>query len=581
MGARKEFVVYLSSTLADLEAERELALKVIAEVGVVRTSYRADEQGAVAACTGDVAASALYVGILGQRYGYVPPAAEGNPADKSITELEYEACEAPGRPKIPRLMFVKPVAAGIREEHVDALSRPETALRMKAFLARANSEQIAYPFRNLDDLRAELRIRVREQADRFHRAESGERTMFGGGEVWKRQLAPVLLACVPGTDETRRSALAQHGGARIGAFELSPDDTKYLATLDAALGRCQLAALLVTPASLTRLHNGVRPEMVGAALAMLRDRCGQAVIVAEGVGAAELPPQWAQATLVELPAGALAGAEAAGTIAALYDRLRALEDRLTLEPRLALPYVVIAPTLHQALTLSDPAGDAFAAFKSAAARTLRRGEFDRIAAASRRLDQGWPGDVYGAQRHEWKCFGAASPSADEIVRRAISRINDAPSGARERRFLKTARLIPRRYRLDEYLRDRWGSRAAIEAVRDGGCLFVVDELALLHPELREAADALLTGARSAVVAVSPCDPAHTRIDELLEELSFLRVGTLVSRFKTDLDPRCEIALNSIDRVDRWLRTTLPELVASAEDQESDPGLLQRMLKELA
>jgi hypothetical protein len=41
MTKRLEFVVYLSSTLADLEPERKLALETIGEFGVVKTSYRA------------------------------------------------------------------------------------------------------------------------------------------------------------------------------------------------------------------------------------------------------------------------------------------------------------------------------------------------------------------------------------------------------------------------------------------------------------------------------------------------------------------------------------------------------------
>src|SRR5262245_24346601 len=169
MTVRPEFVVYLSSTLADLDPEREMALKTIAEFGVVRTSYRADEQGVVAACTGDVGRSQLYIGLVGQRYGYVPPESDDNPQGKSITELEYEACRAPGRRPIPRLIFIKPTDAGIRAEHIDALSNPDTAERMKAFLRRASTEQVPYQFRSLDDLRAELRIRVKEEADRFHR----------------------------------------------------------------------------------------------------------------------------------------------------------------------------------------------------------------------------------------------------------------------------------------------------------------------------------------------------------------------------------------------------------------------------
>ena len=581
MTERKEFVVYLSSTLADLKAEREIALKTIGEVGVVKTSYRADEKGAVAACTGDVRACHLYVGILGQRYGYVPPNAESNAGDKSITELEYEACLRADRLAIPRLMFIKPTDAGIAAEHIDALSNVGTAARMSAFLARANSDQIAFQFKNMDEFRAELRIRVGEQSDRFHRAGSGGHSMFGGGERWQRQLAPLAVACVPGTDEAERSALAALGAGRLVAFELSPDDPAYLATLDAGLARAQLAALLVTPASLARLTSSGGVASVTAGIAMLIERTGHAILVTEGVSDTNLPQEWGQARRLGLPAGALTAKDGAATLSALYERVRAVEPRLTLEPRLALPYVVLAPTLQQVQTLADAAGGAFSGFTDENVQKVRKSEFARIAAASVAADASWPGDLYGDKRHEWKCFGAKSPSADDIVRRAVERVNDAPAGSRERRFLKTAHLLPRRYRLDEFLDDRLGSRKAILAVRDGGCLFVVDEIALLLPALREAADALLVGARTAIVAVTPCDPLHSRIDTLLGDFSYLRVGSLVTRFKIELDPRCEIALNNIGRIERWLRATLPELVASTEDQESLPALGAKMDQVLA
>ena len=54
-------------------------MKTLAEFARVATSYRASEEGVVVTCTGDVRKSNLYIGILGQRYGYVPPVTESNP----------------------------------------------------------------------------------------------------------------------------------------------------------------------------------------------------------------------------------------------------------------------------------------------------------------------------------------------------------------------------------------------------------------------------------------------------------------------------------------------------------------------
>ena len=581
MSDRREFVVYLSSTLADLEDEREIALKTIGEVGVVKTSYRAAEQGAVATCTGDVRASHLYVGILGQRYGYVPPAGENNAGSKSITELEYEACLRPGQPPIPRLMFIKPTEAGISSKHIDAISNPATAPQMAAFLERGNTDQIAYVFKSREEFRAELRIRVREQADRYHRADSVSRSMFGGSGRWKRQLAPVAIACIPGTDGAQRAALIAQGAERFVPFELSPDDESYLATLDAAVSRAQLGAFWITEASLARIESSGRTRCVTAGIDLLIERTGHAILIAEGLDPGDLPADWARAKRFDVPAGVLSSANPAEALAALYEQLRALDASLTLEPRLAIPYVIVAPTLDQVRALADPNGPALAGFADETVRAVRTADFNRIATASRGMSKVWPDETYGASPEEWKCFGAKSSSADSIIRGSVQRMNAAGQGSRERRFLRDAQLVPRRYRLEEYLNDRLGSRKAILAARDGGCLFFVDEVALLHPELREAADALLVGARTAIVSITPCDPLHSRIDTLLGDISFLRVGSLVSRFKVDLDPRCEIALNSMGRVERWLRATLPELIATADDQETVPELRAKMDQVLA
>ena len=98
-----EFRAYISSTLDDLREERKIALEVIAEHAVVLHSYSASTKPTVQSCIDDVRRAHVYVGIVGHRYGWVPE--ENNPDGKSITELEYDACRAPGQQAIPRLIF--------------------------------------------------------------------------------------------------------------------------------------------------------------------------------------------------------------------------------------------------------------------------------------------------------------------------------------------------------------------------------------------------------------------------------------------------------------------------------------------
>ena len=89
-GAMPAPKVYLSSTLKDLEPEREAIRDVLGSYVAVSHSYRSGEQDLIAHCLSDVADCDIFVLVLGMRYGHVPDAGFGNPKGLSITELEYE-----------------------------------------------------------------------------------------------------------------------------------------------------------------------------------------------------------------------------------------------------------------------------------------------------------------------------------------------------------------------------------------------------------------------------------------------------------------------------------------------------------
>ena len=50
---------------------------------------------------------------------------------------------------------------------------------------------------------------------------------------------------------------------------------------------------------------------------------------------------------------------------------------------------------------------------------------------------------------------------------------------------------------------------------------------------------------------------------------------MIQRFKADYDPRCELVLNSVERVERWLRFAIPELIANSEESKSNPNLVSK------
>ena len=90
--------VYLSSTLNDLGPEREAVRKALGGHCTVVESYTADERSVRESCLADVAGCDLYIGIIGGRYGFIPPG-----ESFSITELEY--LQARER-KLPAFIFI-------------------------------------------------------------------------------------------------------------------------------------------------------------------------------------------------------------------------------------------------------------------------------------------------------------------------------------------------------------------------------------------------------------------------------------------------------------------------------------------
>ncbi len=91
--------VYLSSTLNDLGPEREAVRKALGGHCTVVESYTADERDLRKSCLEDVAGCDLYIGIIGGRYGFIPPG-----ETFSITELEYRQAR---KHKLPTLVFIK------------------------------------------------------------------------------------------------------------------------------------------------------------------------------------------------------------------------------------------------------------------------------------------------------------------------------------------------------------------------------------------------------------------------------------------------------------------------------------------
>src|SRR5690242_15468751 len=102
--------VYVSSTIIELRPERQAVvdwLRMARHQAVA--SYMPDSNTVRDTCLDDVAACALYVQILGHRYGFQP--AGDNPGGLSITHLEFRRA---GECVIPRLSLLRTSIPDVR-----------------------------------------------------------------------------------------------------------------------------------------------------------------------------------------------------------------------------------------------------------------------------------------------------------------------------------------------------------------------------------------------------------------------------------------------------------------------------------
>ena len=94
--------VYVSSTIADLQAERQAVMDwLVAARHQPVHSYVASSDTVRDSCLDDVDACDLYVLILGYRYGFRP--SKDNPEGLSITHLEFRRAGQLGLPRVALL----------------------------------------------------------------------------------------------------------------------------------------------------------------------------------------------------------------------------------------------------------------------------------------------------------------------------------------------------------------------------------------------------------------------------------------------------------------------------------------------
>jgi len=492
-------------------------------------------------------------------YGFVPPEGGG----KSITELEFEPAQGNN---VASFVFVKDADADYRLKNVDA-NHEDVTTGVGAFRARLGSGSEVRPeiFRTLGELTLAVAMRISD----FKRHIDGGMPMLASVRRNAAELThDVALVMVPGTDEP---AYQRYGPLctdnRFKIVLVPPDESSYLRVVDRETRLCRCVCWVLSPQSISRFSR----QLLSRIAEVARFRHGAAfVMLIEGAKAAQLDPACFD-TVAEVPIGS--GSQALDTA---YTAIRAKARQIYPDRRIGIPTMVLALTQSEARELVECPEQVMSHFSDRDQYRMRHQQFERLLTAVQARHPGWPEGFYGAARETWQPFGPSSPTAVALLTRAIERLNDASRrSGRDRLFLagEDVKLHMRPYSFDEYVADSYGTRDNLDGVRDQGCLLLVDEMALLQPILRRSAHDFLSGQRVAVVSANPFDPAFAPTSELLQDSSILRVGTMRERFRVAHDPRCELAVNCVERLERWLRLVLPEFVPTLGQME--PHLVGR------
>jgi Domain of unknown function (DUF4062) len=152
--------VYVSSTIADLEAERQAVIDwLVAAQHQVVHSYRPNSDTVRDSCLDDVDTCDLYVLILGHRYGFQPP--DDNPEGLSITHLEFRRASQSGKRRVTLLR------TSIPDERLSDMDDPQKWARVRAFRAEAAGAVRAAEFGDLRGLVQGLSTGVQAELEKI------------------------------------------------------------------------------------------------------------------------------------------------------------------------------------------------------------------------------------------------------------------------------------------------------------------------------------------------------------------------------------------------------------------------------
>jgi len=546
--------IYLSSTFKDLEDfRREVAasLRTLRHDVVGMEEYIAEGSRPLAKCLDDVASCDVYVGIIAMRYGYVPEE-PANPGRYSITECEYRHAKSRNRECLLFLADEDSWPTGKTDLKSGENGKGE---RVESFRAALRAEHTVSTFRTSTEL-AKLVCNAVTLWVQKHATSVDEAVAAVPAVPLMREVRhAALLAYSEAHDQADAGALAEHlRGRGLGILQapraLFARTEGDLRDLEEQVVSAHAVVAWVTPALLAQLL--ARENEVARAFELIEARTGCVILLLKGVAETELPAAWRRTLVLD--------ADAPGAADLILPEI-SLRSPTVGDRTVGLPCVVVAMNAIEA-------ADILANHDRILRPELKPGSYDQFLKLKAALEAGGdPLQRYGSRERDWKPFGRES--VDLIAADIATRLNSqAGSGAR-RRLIKL-----QHYPFEGWRNPALGLRPIYHAIAASGCLAIVDEMSLFHPDLRKFSRTFFGSPQVSVVTISPLDASTSSFNQLLESETRAQLAGAFERFELEYDPACEFGIGEERRLRRWLHASLPDTLDNLRAPPPDRGKLQ-------
>ena len=556
--------IYVSSTYEDLKPFRSAVASYLRKLNkqvICMEDYVASDTRPLEKCLTDVARADVYVGIFAHRYGYIPP--EDNPDSHSITELEYRHALKSGK---PTLIFLLSDDAPWLPKYMDSSTgEGDAGSRIKALRVELSRDKLASFFQSEYELAGLVNAAVTNLE--ATRSSPGAAAPAKSGPE-NRQITSDLFITFASSDKPLAVKLAQEflpdpGGmsSLLAEGDLFATSEDAFLKLDLRLQTCDVAVAILSRQALAQMQG--QRKSVELAFGMMRARSGALVALCADAESFSSAPAWGFSEYIDI-----SGYPAAGI--ALIERVKKqLSDhcRVSRSPIIGVPLVIAAMNEEEARKLSE---DPNLILDEMGGKALKK--FQDISAA---LPQPLSAR-YGATREQWRSPGSLSTVAS-VSYEALQRL------ARVRNSKLRGRAVKLQlYPLDPLVRKIDQLREVYREMADQGCIMLVDELSLFHPDVRRAVinSPMVSARNTAILTVSPFEnevqpPRQILRDELKAELT-----GIFDRFATDFDPQCELGVSDECRLRRWLHQSLPETLQTLRTPRVEPAQVAIFAREL-